>query len=126
MRQTPIDGVPSREILELIETILVYKLPRLSREEIEAMIASSFRETRVYQDALEEGIQQGLQQGQAKVALRLLTRRFGPIAPTLQTHIQCLSSEQLDDLAEALLDFTQLADLETWLHDRPLPDQTSA
>lgn len=128
VRTTGIPGIPTSELLELIETILVYKLPRLTREEIEAMIASSFRETRVYQDALQEGIQQGLetgiQQGQAKLVLRLLTRRFGPITPALQIHIQHLSSDQLDDLAEALLDFTQLTELETWLRDRPIPETT--
>jgi predicted transposase YdaD len=38
-------------LLELIETILVYKFPRMSREEIEAMFGlSDLKQTRVYQE----------------------------------------------------------------------------
>lgn len=48
-----------RELLELIETILVYKLPKINRREIEAMFSlSDLRETRVYQEALELDIEQ--------------------------------------------------------------------
>ncbi|NEP14715.1 MAG: Rpn family recombination-promoting nuclease/putative transposase [Symploca sp. SIO2C1] len=44
------------ELLQLIETILVYKLPKLSRREIEAMFSlSDLRQTKVYQEALAEG-----------------------------------------------------------------------
>jgi len=49
-----------RELLELIETILIYKLPRITRSEIEAMFSlSELRQTRVFQEALEEGRQEG-------------------------------------------------------------------
>ncbi|PLZ86477.1 hypothetical protein CEN45_08230 [Fischerella thermalis CCMEE 5198] len=41
-----------------IETILVYKFPQMSRQEIEAMFGlSELKQTRVYQEALEEGEQ---------------------------------------------------------------------
>jgi predicted transposase/invertase (TIGR01784 family) len=40
-----------QQLLELIETILVYKFPRMSREEIEAMFGlSDLKQTRVYQE----------------------------------------------------------------------------
>ncbi|NEP67237.1 MAG: Rpn family recombination-promoting nuclease/putative transposase [Moorea sp. SIO3A5] len=53
-----------RELLQLIETILVYKLPLLSRREIEAMFSlSDLRQTKVYQEALAEGIQAGKLEG---------------------------------------------------------------
>ncbi|AOX00804.1 flagellar assembly protein H [Moorena producens PAL-8-15-08-1] len=53
-----------RELLQLIETILVYKLPKLSRTEIEAMFSlSDLRQTKVYQEALAEGIQAGRLEG---------------------------------------------------------------
>jgi predicted transposase/invertase (TIGR01784 family) len=40
----------------LIETVVVYKFPQMTREEIEKMLqVNDFRETRVYQEALEEG-----------------------------------------------------------------------
>jgi predicted transposase/invertase (TIGR01784 family) len=45
-----------QNLLQLIETILVYKLPQMNREEIEAMFTlSDLRQTQVYQEALEEG-----------------------------------------------------------------------
>ncbi|NES86170.1 MAG: Rpn family recombination-promoting nuclease/putative transposase [Moorea sp. SIO2B7] len=53
-----------RELLQLIETILVYKLPKLSRTEIEGMFSlSDLRQTKVYQEALAEGIQAGRLEG---------------------------------------------------------------
>ncbi|SKB11550.1 hypothetical protein PL11201_160010 [Planktothrix sp. PCC 11201] len=47
---------------------------------------------------------------------RLVTRRVGAIAPTIQEQIQTLSVEQLEDLGEALLDFSEATDLENWLN----------
>ena len=45
-----------RQLLELIETILVYKFPKMSREEIETMFGlSDLKQTRVYQEGREEG-----------------------------------------------------------------------
>jgi predicted transposase YdaD len=41
--------LPQQQLLELIETILVYKFPHMSREEIEAMFSlGELKETRVY------------------------------------------------------------------------------
>jgi predicted transposase/invertase (TIGR01784 family) len=48
----------------LIETVIIYKLPRLGRQEIQTMLqVRDIRETRVYQEAREEGLQEGLQRG---------------------------------------------------------------
>ncbi len=44
------------DLLRLIETVIIYKMPRLSREEIETMLqVHDIRESRVYQEAMEEG-----------------------------------------------------------------------
>jgi predicted transposase/invertase (TIGR01784 family) len=60
MRRGIVAPDKAQELLELIETILVYKLPNLSREQIEAMFSiGDLKQTRVYQEALEEGIEQG-------------------------------------------------------------------
>jgi hypothetical protein len=64
---------------------------------------------------MEQGLQQGKQQEAFALIIRLLTRRFGVLTPQLQERIQSLSVNQLEDLAEALLDFTSIADLEAWL-----------
>lgn len=53
-----------RKILELIETICVYKFPELSRKEIESMLGlSELKQTKVYQEALEEGREAGREEG---------------------------------------------------------------
>jgi predicted transposase/invertase (TIGR01784 family) len=47
-----------RDLIDLIETIIVYKLPQKSREEIEAMFGlSELKQTKVYQEAFQEGEQ---------------------------------------------------------------------
>jgi hypothetical protein len=50
--------------------------------------------------------------------LRLLNRRFGEIDASLIQQVQGLSIEQLENLGEALLDFTTVADLETWFNQQ--------
>ncbi|NJL60693.1 MAG: Rpn family recombination-promoting nuclease/putative transposase [Methylacidiphilales bacterium] len=53
-----------REFLELIETIIVYKFPQKSREEIEQMFGfSELKQTKVYQEAREEGKTEGKIEG---------------------------------------------------------------
>lgn len=50
------DVVIQQQTIELVETVVLYKFPNLSREEIEAMLGlSELRQTRVYQEAREEG-----------------------------------------------------------------------
>ena len=76
------------------------------------------KESVIYQDILEEGLQLGLQQvlqQQQALILRLLNRRVGNIPTNLQTIIEQLSRTELEDLGEALLDFTTLSDLSNWL-----------
>jgi predicted transposase/invertase (TIGR01784 family) len=52
------------DLIELIETVIIYKLPRLSREEIQTMLqVHDIRETRVYQEAKEEGLKEGIEKG---------------------------------------------------------------
>ncbi|BAI91092.1 Rpn family recombination-promoting nuclease/putative transposase [Limnospira platensis] len=53
-----------RDIIDLIETIVVYKLPQASREEIARMLGlTDLKQTRFYQEAFTEGLQEGLQEG---------------------------------------------------------------
>jgi len=50
------DAALREDLIELIETVIIYKLARFSRVEIQAMLqVKDLRETRVYQEALEEG-----------------------------------------------------------------------
>jgi predicted transposase YdaD len=68
------------------------------------------------QEGRQEGIQEGRQEGELQLVLRLLNRRFGALDESLQQQIRGLSIEQLETLAEQLLDFATLQDLETWLN----------
>ncbi len=45
---------------------------------------------------------------------RLLTRRLGELDSLLMERIRGLSTEQLEELAEALLDFSSVANLMAW------------
>ncbi len=59
MRAETFQPQSQTDLLQLIEAILVYKLPQLSREELEAMFSlNDLKQTRVYQEALEEGRQE--------------------------------------------------------------------
>jgi predicted transposase YdaD len=50
------DAALRDDLIELIETVIIYKLARFSREEIQTMLqVKDIRETRVYQEAIEEG-----------------------------------------------------------------------
>ncbi|MFM7888093.1 MAG: Rpn family recombination-promoting nuclease/putative transposase [Pseudanabaena sp.] len=111
------------QVLELIETVLVYKFPKLSRQEIEAMFTySDLKQTRVYQEARAEGEQRGEQRGlikgQATMLLRMLSRKFGQITPSLRGKVNKLSTKQLENLAEALFDLETIADLNNWLKNK--------
>jgi hypothetical protein len=55
------------------------------------------------------------QEGVLELIMRLLERRVGEIAPDMQSRIRRLSIEQLENLGEAVLDFTSASDLTDWL-----------
>lgn len=129
-RQELVDKEQQTTIVELVETILVYKLPTLSRQEIQTMFGLTdidLKQTRFYQEVFAEGRQEGRQEGhqegrqeghvEGEVTLirRLLQRRCGALAPALAEEITQLDMSQLEALGEALLDFRSTADLEQWL-----------
>ena len=47
--------------------------------------------------------------------MRQLNRRCGPLSAVTTARIQALPLQQLETLAEALLDFAGASDLEAWL-----------
>jgi predicted transposase YdaD len=66
------------------------------------------QESVIYQDIL--------QKGEQRTIIRLLNRRFGEIDSSLLNSIRMLTIEKLDDLADSLLDFSEISDLVTWLN----------
>ena len=114
------DSSVARDIIDLLETVLVSKFAQLSREEIQAMfLLSDIKQTRVYQEAKQEGRQEGRQEGErtgeVRLVLRLLSKRVGIISDRSIEIINSLTLEQLDDLGDALLDFGNIADVDNWL-----------
>jgi predicted transposase YdaD len=91
----------------MVTTIMVYKFTNRSRQEIEVMLGLNLQETRVYQEAKEDG--------ERSLVLRQLNRRVGEVPESVRSRVAALSISQLEELGEALLDFTSLADLEVWL-----------
>ncbi|NJO73258.1 MAG: DUF4351 domain-containing protein [Leptolyngbyaceae cyanobacterium RM1_406_9] len=49
------------------------------------------------------------------LVIRLLKRRIGSVSDEADSRVNSLSLSQLEDLGEALLDFSTVADLEAWL-----------
>ena len=111
-----------RRLLDLVEAILVNKFPQLGTKEILQMLnlkTVDVTQTRFYQEVFQEGQQEGRQEGrqegEANLLLRLLTKRYGMLSPSQEEQIRSLDVEQLESLGEALLDFTNKSDLDTWL-----------
>lgn len=64
---------------------------------------------------IEQGLKQGIGEGQQGIIKRQLNRRFNKISPTLENRINRLSSEQIENLADAIFDLQSLEDLSNWL-----------
>ncbi len=105
-REEITDQSSQRQLINLIESIIIYKFPQKSREEIEAMFGlSDLKQTRVYQEALaegeEQGLERGLQEGERLVVENLLRVRFGELDPEIQaiiSRILQLSPEEFTPL----------------------------
>ena len=113
-----------KKVLDLIETIVVYKLPRISRQELRKMFGLGdfdIKTTRIYEEVRDEIIEEVRdevrQEQTLEVVVRLLRRRIGNLSQQLSERISQLSIEQLENLAEALLDFSTEGDLVAWLQD---------
>jgi predicted transposase YdaD len=101
----------SRAIIELISTIIVYKFGNLTRDEVDVMLGISIEQTRIYQDAAQDGRQEEAQ----ILILRQLNRRVGNVSPAVEMRVKALPLVRVEDLGEALLDFGQMSDLIGWL-----------
>ena len=63
----------------------------------------------------EEGIVQGRELGERSLVIKQLTRKFGNLSPEILSRVNGLSIDRVEALAEDLLDFTSVGDLERWL-----------
>jgi len=112
------------DLLSTVLTMLFERFPTFSPEEIMVIAGiptDQLLHTRAAQDLLDRGRQEGeargRQEGEATVTLRQLNRRCGPLTDATSARIQALPLEQLEALADALLDFTGPGDLAAWLNE---------
>jgi hypothetical protein len=63
----------------------------------------------------QRGEQRGEVKGQQELVLRQLTRRVGDVSVELSARVKALPLVQLEELGEALLDFSQMGDFVAWL-----------
>lgn len=118
---TLIDALPKPQQSNLIAVTSVLAGLKLEKAVIQRLMRSeAMQESVIYQDILAQGEQRGIQKGRIEadrsMVNRQLTKRFGHIPVDLQSQINSLSLEQLEDLGEDLLDFTTICDLTTWFN----------
>lgn len=101
-----------REQSNLVAATSILAGLELEEQAIRQLMRSPvMRESTMYQSILREG----RAAGEKALILKLLTRKLGRLSPDITTKVSALSIERLESLGEALLDFTSIADLETWL-----------
>lgn len=90
----------------------------LEREYIHQVLRRDImQQSVIYQEWRQEFLEEGRQSEGRSLILRQLTRRIGVLSPEVRSQIESLSLAQLENLGEALLDFSELTDLEQWLAD---------
>ena len=115
------------DLLSTVLTMLFERFSTFTPEEIMVIAGiptDQLLHTRAAQILLDRGREEGRQEGEAQgralgeanVTLRQLNRRCGPLSDATTARIQALPLQQLETMAEALLDFAGASDLEAWLN----------
>ena len=120
--------------LDLIETILVYKFPKLSRDEIRTMLhlpQTELKKTRFYQEVFheghqegreegreegrqegrQEGCQEGEQHGEALILLRQMRLKFGETGRDTRRRIEATDADTLLTWSERILTAERIDDI---------------
>lgn len=98
VRQQPLPNLSTKVILDILETIIIYKFPNLIRQAIADMFAiSDLKETKVY----EEGVQEGREEKRLKVLAQE------------RSLVICLLKRKVGELPNSVCQ-RRLLDIETW------------
>ncbi len=106
--------------VQLISGFIDTYLELNSQEEVvfqEQLATIEPREQEEVMQIVTSWMRQGEKQGELKLLMRLLNRRLGEISPQLKGRIENLSTSDIENLGEALLDFSSVADLEAWFEN---------
>jgi predicted transposase YdaD len=102
-----------QDIIDIVTSIMVYKFSTLSRAEVRAMLGLDLTEE---PRAIREAKEEGRETEAIALITRQLTRRLKQELPAeLRSRLSHLPLPILEDLSEALLEFTLLSELEAWL-----------
>ena len=99
--------LPASVLLDLVETILVYKLPTMSREEVRRMLELhdvDLKQTRFYREVFAEGESEG----EARLLRKQLIRRFGPLPAWAEAKLAGAEPAQLEVWGERVLEAATL------------------
>jgi predicted transposase/invertase (TIGR01784 family) len=97
-----------------IETRITAKVQALSRKQLEELIEDLLDVSKI--EDLEAWLEQQQQrEREVNLIVRQLNRRLGEVEPALIERVRGLPIAQLEALGEALLDFSEVADLVAWL-----------
>ncbi len=103
---------------QLFEVAEIAKFSRAEQDGYQNSLKYYRDMNNVVNTSRQEGKKEGLELGELReqsLIFRLLTRRIGVVPDHLINRIQALTIEQLEILAEDLLDFGTLDDLTNWL-----------
>jgi Domain of unknown function (DUF4351) len=59
--------------------------------------------------------EEGIVEGERSLTIKLLTKKVGNLSPELLARVSSLNLERVEALAEDLLDFKHVGDLERWM-----------
>ncbi len=106
-----------RATLELLynlqQNLVMSQIEESDDRELVMRLAPLYQQDR--EQARQEGQVEGIKQGEERLIIRQLNHRFGEIDSSVIERIRGLSTDQLETLGEAFLDFSSLTDLEIWL-----------
>lgn len=104
-----------------VDSLLIERIRELSLDRLEELGVALLDFSSVA-DLMAWFAQQERREGEADLILRQLTQRLGEVDSSLIDQIRRLSTEQLETLGIALLDFSEVADLVAWLVQQAVSD----
>jgi predicted transposase/invertase (TIGR01784 family) len=126
--QEAASAAENQAIIDMVAAIMMYRFTQMSRAEVEAMLVTDLKKTRVYQEAKDEGIVENQErelERQRAFVLRLLEHKLGGLSAKVQQQVMGLPMLWLEDLGEALLDFDQVDELVDWLAANRLGEKSA-
>lgn len=89
--------------------MLAEKIDRLNRELWEKARQEGYREG--FQEGYREGYREGLQEGEARILLRQLRLKFGPLGAEIEELVHSADADRLLEWSEQILTAERLQDV---------------